>query len=216
MQRQKTAILISGRGSNMEALIKAAKARDYPARIDLVLSNKPNAAGLDFAKKAGIPTAVVDHTTFANRDDFEAEIDKRLKAAKIDIVCLAGFMRVLNPRFVNRWRDRILNIHPSLLPAFRGLHTHERALNAGVKYTGCTVHFVRPEMDDGPIVIQAAVPVLCDDTPEVLAARILGYEHRIYPEALRMVASGEAKVAGNKVVYKKPAKNKKGATNPPL
>ncbi len=216
MRKARTAILISGRGSNMEALVKAAKAKDYPAEVVLVLSNRPAANGLEFAKKAGIPTTVVDHTKFNSRDAFEAEINAALKDAKVELVCLAGFMRVLNPAFVNRWRDRILNIHPSLLPSFRGLHTHERVLEAGVRFTGCTVHFVRPEMDDGPIIIQAAVPVNPGDTPESLAARVLAYEHRIYPEALRAVAAGEAKVSGSSVLFDRPGAAKKGAINPPL
>jgi len=202
MKRLKIAVLISGRGSNMEALIEAAAADDYPARIVTVMSNRPGAPGLKRAEAAGIPTRVIDHTAFADREIFEEALDAALRAAKADLVCLAGFMRLLTPSFVSRWRNRLLNIHPSLLPAFKGLHTHERALEAGVRFSGCTVHFVRPEMDDGPIVVQAAVPVRPDDTPERLAARILKLEHEIYPLAVRLVAEARVRVAGNHVVIK--------------
>ena len=214
MRRLRTSILISGRGSNMEALVNAASAKDFPADIVLVLSNRPDAQGLKFAKKAGIPTVIIDHTQFETRDEFEHEIDEKLNEAKTELVCLAGFMRVLNANFVNRWRDRILNIHPSLLPSFRGLHTHERVLEAGVKFTGCTVHFVRPEMDDGPIVIQAAVPVNPDDTEETLAERVLEFEHKIYPMALKLVAEGKVKVSGGKATIPSQKPSKKGLSNP--
>ncbi|MEE8294770.1 MAG: phosphoribosylglycinamide formyltransferase [Sphingomonadales bacterium] len=214
MRTLRTAILISGRGSNMEALVKAASKKDFPAEIVLVLSNRPDAEGLKFAKKAGIPTVVVDHTKFESRDAFEEAIDENLKTAKTELVCLAGFMRVLNATFVNRWRDRILNIHPSLLPSFRGLHTHERVLEAGVKITGCTVHFVRPEMDDGPIIIQATVPVNPEDTVITLAARVLEFEHKIYPKALKLVAEGKVKVAGGKASISSQKRVIKGITNP--
>jgi len=199
----------------MEALVNAARIKDFPAEIVLVLSNRPNAEGLKFAKKAGLPTAVVDHTKFESRDDFEAAINDHLKNAKTELVCLAGFMRVLNAIFVNRWRDRILNIHPSLLPAFRGLHTHERVLDAGVKFTGATVHFVRPEMDDGPIIIQAAIPVNPDDTEETLAARVLEFEHKIYPQALKLVAEGKVKVSGGRAIIPSQSSSMKGFSNPP-
>jgi len=215
MRNLRTAILISGRGSNMEALINAAGKKDFPAEIVLVLSNRPAAEGLKFAKKAGIPTVVVDHTKFESRDAFEEAIDENLKVAKTELVCLAGFMRVLNATFVNRWRDRILNIHPSLLPSFRGLHTHERVLEAGVKFTGCTVHFVRPEMDDGPIIIQATVPVNTEDTAITLAARVLEFEHKIYPEALKLVAEGKVKVSGGKATVPSQKRKIKGVSNPP-
>lgn len=216
MRKLRTAILISGRGSNMEALVNAAAPKDFPADIVLVLSNRPDAEGLKFAKKAGIPTAVVDHTKFDSRDEFEHEIDEHLKKARTELVCLAGFMRVLNATFVNRWRDRILNIHPSLLPSFRGLHTHERVLDAGVKFTGATVHFVRPEMDDGPIIIQAVVPVNPGDTDDALAARVLEYEHKIYPKALKLVAEGKVKVAGGKASILAQRPNTKGLSNPKI
>ena len=198
--RRKTAILISGRGSNMAALIEAARAPDYPAEIALVISNKPDAAGLRIARRNGVSVRAIDHRRFETREAFEAEVDKALAAANIDLVCLAGFMRLLTEGFVKHWQDRLINIHPSLLPAFRGIDTHARALSAGVKIAGCTVHLVRPEMDDGPIIAQAAVAVLPDDTAETLAARVLEAEHRIYPMAVRLVASGRARVIGDRVV----------------
>lgn len=216
MRSARVAILISGQGSNMEALINACRAKDFPAEIALVLSSRPQAKGLDLAKKAKIPTKVIDHTKFETRDAFEAAIQEALKAAAVTLICLAGFMRVLNPSFVNRWRDRMLNIHPSLLPAFKGLHTHERVLEAGARFTGCTVHFVRPEMDSGPIIIQAAVAIVPGDTPEVLGERVLAFEHKIYPEALRMVAEGRARVSGN-IVQIKDGRQKTGSIiNPPV
>ena len=190
------AILISGRGSNMEALIAACAEPEFPARITLVISNRPDAAGLATARAAGIPVKVIDHTGFDDRESFEAELDEAIRASGAELVCLAGFMRLLTADFVNGWRNRLVNIHPSLLPAFKGLHTHERAIEAGVRITGCTVHFVRPEMDDGPIVIQAAVPVLPGDTADDLAARVLEQEHRIYPEAVRLIALGKVRVRG--------------------
>lgn len=187
--KKRVAILISGRGSNMTALIEAAKAKDYPAEIALVVSNRPDAAGLDRARSCGIPTAVIDHTTFGgDRETFEQALDRELREQRIDLVCLAGFMRLLTPWFVNRWSGRMLNIHPSLLPQFKGLYTHRRALEAGVKRHGATVHFVVPEMDAGPIVIQDSVAVHENDTEETLAARVLELEHQIYPRALRAVA----------------------------
>lgn len=189
--KKRVAILISGRGSNMVALIEAAKAQDYPAEIVLVLSNRPDAAGLDRARDAGIATAIVDHQQFGeDRTAFERALDTQLQAQQVDIVCLAGFMRLLTPTFVRRWSGRMLNIHPALLPEFKGLHTHRRALEAGVKQHGATVHFVVPEMDSGPIVAQDSVPVLEGDTEESLARRVLEVEHRLYPHALRLVAEG--------------------------
>jgi phosphoribosylglycinamide formyltransferase 1 len=187
--RKRVAILISGRGSNMTALIEAAKAKDYPAEIALVVSNRPDAAGLDRAGSSGIPTAVVDHTLFGgDREAFERALDQELRQQRIDLVCLAGFMRLLTPWFVDRWSGRMLNIHPSLLPQFKGLHTHRRALEAGVERHGATVHFVVREMDAGPIVLQDSIAVQADDTEETLAARVLELEHQIYPRALRVVA----------------------------
>jgi phosphoribosylglycinamide formyltransferase 1 len=192
MNRKRVAVLISGRGSNMAALIEAAKAQDYPAEIALVVSNQPDASGLVYAQQNGIATAVVDHRSFgADREKFERALDGDLAAHRIELICLAGFMRLLTPWFVTRWSGRLLNIHPALLPQFKGLHTHRRALEAGVKRHGATVHFVVPEMDAGPIVMQDWVPVLEGDTEETLAARVLQVEHRIYPQALRMVAEGQ-------------------------
>jgi phosphoribosylglycinamide formyltransferase 1 len=196
--RKRVAILISGRGSNMVALIEAAKAQDYPAEIALVLSNRPDAAGLDRAREAGIATAIVDHRPFGeDRMAFDQALDAQLQAHQIDIVCLAGFMRLLTPAFVQRWSGRMLNIHPALLPQFKGLHTHRRALEAAVKRHGATVHFVVPEMDAGPIVAQESVTVLEGDTEESLARRVLEVEHRLYPQALRLVAEGRATFAAS-------------------
>jgi formyltetrahydrofolate-dependent phosphoribosylglycinamide formyltransferase len=187
--KRRVAILISGRGSNMAALIDAARDPAYPAEIALVLSNRPDATGLHHAAEHGIPTSVVDHRAFSgDRGAHEAAIDTALREAGVEIVCLAGYLRLLTPFLVGRWAGRMLNIHPSLLPAFPGLHTHERALAAGVKLHGCTVHLVTDAMDDGPILAQAAVPVLAGDTEETLAARVLTQEHIIYPLALRLQA----------------------------
>jgi len=192
MAKKRVAILISGRGSNMAALIAAAQDPAYPAEIALVAANQSDAAGLARAKAASIPTAVVDHAGFGkDREAFERALQAALDEHRIDLVCLAGFMRLLTPWLVSRWQGRMLNIHPALLPAFKGLDTHERALAAGVKIHGASVHFVVPEMDSGPIIAQAAVPVQDDDTPERLAERVLAVEHRIYPLALALVARGE-------------------------
>jgi len=193
-QDTRVGLLISGRGSNLQALIDAQKAADYPARIVRVISNIPDVHGLTRAEEAGIPTAVIPHKNFPDRQSFEAAIDAQLKADQVDIVCLAGFMRVLTDGFVSAWNGRLINIHPSLLPLFKGLHTHERALAEGVRFTGCTVHFVVPEMDSGPIIVQAAVPVVQGDTPATLAARVLEQEHVIYPLALAMVAANKARI----------------------
>lgn len=200
MSRKRVGVLISGRGSNLEALIEACKAPDYPAKIVLVVSNVPAAQGLLRAETALIPTRSINHKDFATRADFDAVLDQALKQAGIELLCNAGFMRLHTEEFVRSWWNRHLNIHPSLLPAFKGLHTHARVLDEGVKITGCTVHFVRPEMDTGPIVAQAALPVLPDDTAESLAARVLEAEHRLYPHALRLVASGAVRVEGEHVV----------------
>jgi phosphoribosylglycinamide formyltransferase-1 len=189
--RKRVAILISGRGSNMSALIEAAKAPDYPAEIVGVLSNRAAAAGLAVAATEGIAAASLAQSKFPSRDMFEDVMTQILESWDVDLVCLAGFMRVLGEDFVNRWEGRMINIHPSLLPLYRGLHTHERALADGAKVHGCTVHFVTPGLDEGAPILQAEVPVLPGDTPDTLAARILIEEHRIYPEALRMLASGE-------------------------
>ena len=189
-ERARVAILISGRGSNMAALIEAARAPDYPAQIALVLSNKRDAGGLALAREAGIATEIVESGDYPGRDAFEAALQERLSAHRIALVCLAGFMRILSAPFVERWRGRLINIHPSLLPDLRGLHTHERALAAGLKEHGCTVHFVEPELDAGPIIAQARVPVLPGDDADSLAARVLLEEHKLYPKALSRVAMG--------------------------
>jgi len=199
MSRKRVACLISGRGSNMAALIEAAKAKDYPAEIALVVANVPGAGGLDTAAKAGIATATVDHKTFGkDRAAFERALQNVLTQHRIDLVCLAGFMRLLTPWFVGQWPNKMLNIHPALLPSFKGLDTHARALEAGVKLHGATVHFVVPEMDSGPVIAQGAVAVRDDDTEATLAASVLAVEHRIYPLALRLVAAGRVTVAGNR------------------
>lgn len=200
MARLRVGVLISGRGSNMRALVEAARDPAYPAEIALVLSNVPDAGGLAFARDAGIATATVDHRTFKGREPFEQALDAELRKAGIGFVCLAGFMRLLTPTFVDAWHDRMINIHPSLLPSFPGLDTHKRALAEGVRIAGCTVHFVRAKMDVGPIVGQAAVPVLPGDDEDRLAARILAAEHRLYPAALRLIAGGKARVNGERVV----------------
>jgi phosphoribosylglycinamide formyltransferase 1 len=197
MSRKRVAVLISGRGSNMAALIEAANAKDYPAEIALAVSNNAGAGGLSLARAAGIATEIVDHTAFGmDRAAFERALQALLENHRIELVCLAGFMRLLTPWFVGQWQGRMLNIHPSLLPAFKGLDTHERALQAGVKIHGATVHFVAPEMDSGPIIAQGAVAVHEDDTEQTLAARVLAVEHRIYPLALKLVAEGCVRVEG--------------------
>jgi phosphoribosylglycinamide formyltransferase-1 len=195
MTRKRVAILISGRGSNMAALIEAARDADYPAEIALVVANRPDAAGLQRAKAAAIATAVVDHTIHGtDREAFERALQAVLEAHRVDLVCLAGFMRLLSPWLVERWHGRMLNVHPALLPAFKGLDTHRRALAAGVKIHGASVHLVVADMDSGPIIAQEAVPVREDDTAETLSARVLAVEHRIYPLALRLVAQGRVQV----------------------
>ncbi|MFT0861598.1 phosphoribosylglycinamide formyltransferase [Ancylobacter sp. G4_0304] len=199
MSRARVAVLISGRGSNMMSLLEAAAAPDYPAEIVRVISNRPDAHGLVRAEAAGIATLAIDHKAYADRESFDAALDAALEEAQVDIVCLAGFMRLLTPGFTQKWRGRMINIHPALLPSFKGLHTHERALAEGVKIHGCTVHFVTPEMDVGPIIIQAAVPVLEGDTPDTLGARVLAQEHVIYPAALRLVTEGRARIVENRV-----------------
>lgn len=192
-------VLISGRGSNLQALIDACTAPGYPAEIALVVSNVAGAYGLERAAEAGIPTRVIDHKPFASRGDFERALTDALSEAGCGLVCLAGFMRLLTAPFVEAWWDRLINIHPSLLPAFRGLHTHERVIEYGARFSGCTVHFVRPAMDDGPIIVQAAVPVHEGDDADRLAARILVQEHRIYPLAVRLIAERRTRVEGARV-----------------
>ncbi|MCJ2107599.1 phosphoribosylglycinamide formyltransferase [Methylobacterium sp. E-041] len=198
--RTRVAILISGRGSNMVSLIEAAKAPDYPAEIVLVLSNRPEAGGLAHARSVGIPAHAIDHTTFSDRATFDAALDAELRAAGVELVCLAGFMRIFSAGFAEAWAGRMINIHPSLLPLFKGTHTHAQALAAGVRLHGCTVHYVVPELDAGPIVAQAAVPVRSGDDPDSLAARVIVQEHRLYPAALALVAGGRARLEGERVV----------------
>ena len=198
--RKRVGILISGRGSNMMALVEAARAADYPAEIALVISNRPDAPGLQRALTAGIKALAIDHKAYATREAFDAAVDAALTDAGIELVCHAGFMRIQGTAFATRWLGRQLNIHPSLLPSFKGLHPHRQALDAGVRISGCTVHFVTPELDGGPIVAQAAVPVIAGDTPDTLADRVLLAEHRLYPFSLGLVASGEARLEGGRVL----------------
>ncbi len=192
-------ILISGRGSNMEAIVRACAAEGWPARIAAVISNKPGAAGLDFAAAHGIATAVVDHKAFASREDFDAELQRVIDGFAPDLLVLAGFMRILTPAFTAHYADRMLNIHPSLLPAFTGLHTHQRALEMGCKFVGATVHFVTAELDHGAIVAQAVAPVLYGDDADALAARVLKLEHRMYPSAVRWFVQGQLAVEEGRV-----------------
>ncbi len=190
---KRVAILISGRGSNMAALLKAMEDPAFPASPVLVLSNVAEAPGLAVAEAAGVPTVVLDHRAFAGREAFDRAVDAALEAHGTEIVCLAGFMRLLSAWFCQQWLGRMINIHPSLLPAYKGLNTHRRVLEAGERTHGCTVHFVTPDLDDGPAILQARVPVLTGDTEDALAARVLEAEHRIYPRALAMLARGEAR-----------------------
>jgi phosphoribosylglycinamide formyltransferase 1 len=196
--KRRVAILISGRGSNMAALIDAASAPDFPAEIVTVISNRADARGLEKAASHGIPTTVIESKPFGNdRAGFEAMLQRALDAKNVELICLGGFMRLFTAEFVQRWYGRMLNIHPSLLPSFPGLDPHGQALGAGVKISGATVHFVIPETDAGPILMQGAVAVADDDTAETLSQRILGIEHRIYPEALRLLASGRVRLEGD-------------------
>lgn len=203
MSKKRAGVLISGRGSNLAALIAACAAPGFPAEIVAVISNRPAAPGLNFARAAGIPALTIDHKQFQGREAFDAALDAALRKYDVDLVLSAGFMRILTPGFVDSWLDRLLNIHPSLLPAFQGLRVHERVIETGARISGATVHFVRTEMDTGPIVAQAATVVLPDDTPETLAARVLRLEHQLYPQAFRLVASGDAWVEGGKVVLRR-------------
>ncbi len=188
-------VLISGRGSNLQALIDAAADPSFPAEIALVISNRADAGGLARAEAAGIATKIIPHNDFQTREDFDSALTEALRAAGVGLVCLAGFMRLLTAGFAKDWHDRLINIHPSLLPAFKGLNSHAQALAAGVRFSGCTVHFVRPEMDAGPIILQAAVPVHDGDDEDRLAARILTAEHRCYPLAVKLIAEGRIAVA---------------------
>jgi len=197
--RKKVAVLISGNGSNLQALIDACKHDDFPAEMTVVISNKQDAYGLNRASEAGIAAHVLDHKQYPSRDAFDEALHALLERHNVDIVCLAGFMRLLTPRFVERWHNRLINIHPSLLPSFKGAHAHRDAIAAGVRISGCTVHFVRSEMDSGPVIIQAAVPVLPEDTEHSLGARVLEQEHQCYGLALRWLSEGRIRVEGEKV-----------------
>lgn len=197
--RIRVGVLISGRGSNMEALARACRDPAFPATVAVVVSDVPGARGLEVARGLGLDASLVERRQYADRDGFERRIRQELQERHVELVCLAGFMRVLSGRFVEAYRERILNIHPSLLPAFPGLHAQRQALRHGVRYSGCTVHFVTAEVDAGPIVLQAVVPVEQDDTEETLAARILEQEHRLYPEAVRLYAEGRLRVEGRRV-----------------
>ena len=190
----KVGVLISGRGSNLQSLIAACAAPGFPAQIVCVIANKVDAKGLDHARSAHIPTLVIPHNAYKNREAFETALEAALEQHEVQLVCLAGFMRLLTQWFTERWRDRLVNIHPSLLPAFPGLHTHQKVIAYGAKLTGCTIHFVRAEMDHGPIILQVAVPVFADDNEEILAARVLQAEHKAYPAALRLIAENRVNV----------------------
>lgn len=195
------AVLASGRGSNLAALIEACRDRAFPAEISLVICNVETAQGLSVAAAAGVPTRIISHKVFETREEFDAAIDSALTAAKIELICEAGFMRIHSDDFARKWQGRMLNIHPSLLPAFKGIRVHRQALDAGVRVSGCTVHFVVPELDSGPIIAQAAVPVYPDDSVETLQERILAEEHKLYPAALKKVAEGSVVLRDGKVVY---------------
>ncbi|CAN5886187.1 phosphoribosylglycinamide formyltransferase [soil metagenome] len=199
MAKLKVGILISGRGSNMAALIEAATATDYPAEIVCVVSNVASAPGLEIARAAGIATAAIPHKGFPDRETFDRAVSAELENHGVELVAMAGFLRIQSPWFPARWQDRIINIHPSLLPAFKGLHVQQQAIDAGVRLSGCTVHFVYADLDAGPIIAQAAVPVLGDDTEDRLAARILRQEHRLYPQVVRWFAERRISVSGARV-----------------
>lgn len=200
-KKKRTAVLISGRGSNLAALIEAGRDPSYPAKIALVISNVEAAEGLKVAAAANVPAMTISHKTFASREDFDSAIDAALTDANIDIICEAGFMRIHSDGFVRKWQGRMLNIHPSLLPAFKGIRVHQQVLDAGVRVSGCTVHFVVPELDSGPIIAQAAVPVFSTDTVETLQNRVLAEEHKLYPTALKQLAEGKVVLRNGKAVF---------------
>jgi phosphoribosylglycinamide formyltransferase-1 len=204
MAKRRLAILISGRGSNMMALVAAARAPDYPADVVAIVSSRPDAAGLAWARAEGLPATLIDHKAYASREAFDAAVDRVLTEADVEMVALAGFMRIQSPQFVRKWQARQLNIHPSLLPAFKGLNPQAQALEAGVKISGCTVHFVTEDLDGGPIIAQTAVPVCEGDTAQSLAARILRAEHALYPQALALVAAGRARLCDGRVTILAP------------
>ena len=214
----KVAVLISGRGSNLQALIDAfgPTVAGSPVRIAMVLSNRPEALGLERAAKAGLKTEIVDHKAFQSREDFDVAMDREIRAAGAEFVVLAGFMRLLTSQFVTAWKDKLVNIHPALLPSFPGLHTHARALEAGVRFHGATVHFVRHETDTGPIIAQSLVAVRPEDTEETLAARVLESEHRLYPLALRLSAQGQVRVEGERAIISGHARYPENALMNPM
>ncbi len=214
MRQLKLAVMISGGGTNLQALIDACQQSDYPAEIVVVVSNRPDAYGLERAKNAGINAECIDHKDYETREDFEDILHDRLREHEVELVCLAGFMRLLTASFVGKWKDRMINIHPSLLPSYKGLHTHARAIEDGVRFGGCTVHFVRPEMDDGPIIMQAAVPIDGNETEETLAKKVLDYEHVLYPEAVRLIAEGKVRVSGQKCIFKDAELGTQGLISP--
>ncbi len=214
MAKLKLAVLISGRGSNLQSLIDACRAEDFPAEIVHVISNVPGVMGLDRAAQANIPTTVINHTTFADRTAFEIALGEVLTQSGAGLICLAGFMRLLSDTFVTIWHDRIINIHPSLLPAFKGLDVHRRAIDAGVRFSGCTVHFVRPDMDCGPIIAQAVVPIHADDDAPALAARILEQEHVIYPLAVKLIAENRTTIVNECVTVENSSSGKSFLVNP--
>jgi phosphoribosylglycinamide formyltransferase-1 len=216
MKRLQTTVLISGRGSNLMALIDACKTPDFPAEIVCVISNREDAAGLAAAEASDIATIVIPHKEFADRAAFDAAIDSELRSRGTELICLAGFMRLFTAEFIERWHDRILNIHPALLPSFKGLDAQQQALDAGVRIAGCTVHLVRHETDAGPIIVQAAVPVLQGDDADSLSARILAAEHQIYPLAVRLIAEGRVRVEGDRAVIEGSAKATHVLHNPAL
>ena len=189
MKRARVGVLMSGRGSNMAALVEAARDPTYPAEIVCVVSNRPKATGLQFAQDANISTHVVDHKNYSTRESFDATLNDYLQSQNLDVIACAGFMRIMTPVLLDPWAGKMINIHPSLLPLYKGTHTHERALADGAKVHGCTIHYVTAELDSGPIIAQAEVPVLADDTPETLSDRVLAEEHNLYPKALAMVAN---------------------------
>ena len=216
MARLKLVVLISGRGSNLQALIDACSETDFPAEISLIISNRADAGGLARAESAGIAAAVVPHGNYPDRETFDTALSATIADAGGELICLAGFMRVLTAGFVEQWRDRMINIHPSLLPAFKGLNTHARALAEGVRLTGCTVHYVRTDVDAGPIIVQAGVPVLPDDDEAALASRVLVAEHQCYPLAVRLIAEGRTSVHGERVTISGPTNCPNTLINPSL
>ncbi len=213
--RVRTAVLISGRGSNLEALIAACAETSFPAEIVLVVSNVPDALGMRHAHSAGIPTQVIPHSALSSREAFDTALDTALRDAKIELVCLAGFMRILSDNFVQKWQGRLINIHPSLLPSFKGTRVHERAIESGVRISGCTVHYVTPETDSGPPIAQAAVAVHAGDTSETLARRVLDAEHRLFPLALKMVAEGRVRLENGSAKFHDYRRSGEILINPP-